>query len=170
MAKPRRAKTEKAWCRTCRAESFHRLHGALRRCFTCGADPFAPPAGVQGPLDRYSPETADLFESVPQGSPAEIAREAAIQTAGRGMSEEQRGAMLEGLRKLCETRPSFWANEVWDVVPPELHPETKSAIGGLVREAYKRGWCKPAGGGYTESTSSHSSRVRWDSLLFRGER
>ena len=109
--------------------------------------------------------TATLFDNLPT---ATAAKNDAIKRVWSNAEDDWRTTALAELKAVCLARDEFTTDELDELRKTAREPR---ALGGLMKEGEKRGWCIPTDR-YQSSTSARNHRraIRvWRSLLFRGQ-
>lgn len=105
-----------------------------------------------------------LFDTVA----ATTAKQVAIEKVWDGASDEWKVSALVSLRTVCLACDEFTTDELDELRKTAREPR---ALGGLMKEGERRGWCIPTDK-YQSSKSARNHRraIRvWRSLLFRGQ-
>lgn len=82
--------------------------------------------------------TIDEFEGVFAGEQlAALAMERARLAASENWVEHAREAIVH----LCQTRPAFTTDDVWDALDDVAVTSERRALGSLMRSVSREGWC-----------------------------
>jgi hypothetical protein len=97
-------------------------------------------------------------------------RDEALARVEGGVSEEWKAQALDAVRRLCSTRPSFTADDVWE--QGLVKPREARALGPVLRRAQALDVCEPTDEFVlSRQPQCHAMPRRvWRSLLFTTER
>lgn len=103
---------------------------------------------------------------VPPPFPADptAARDEAIAQVERNADERWKRTALEIVEHVCRTMPEWYVDDLWEAGLPPTREDR--ALGPVLREAARRGWCEKTDRMKPSKRSHLSGKPVWRSLIY----